>query len=200
MGEDSGSIKIVVIGDGSVGKTCMLISYAKNRFPLDYVPTVFDTYSAVVHVDDTPRRIELWDTAGQDDYSRLRALSFFGTHISILCFSLIAPASFSNIEFKWREEILLRAPGIPVILVGTKLDLRDDPVQVEKLKQRNQTAITTKQGIDLARQIGAVKYMECSALTQQGLKDVFDETIRAAIKREQMKQREMQRSGCCIVS
>lgn len=61
--------------------------------------------------------------------------------------------------------------------------------------------ISTKQGVEIAKAIGAVKYLECSALTQEGLKDVFDETIRAAIRKEQLKQREMQPRRCgCVVS
>lgn len=56
--------------------------------------------------------------------------------ICILCFSVIAPASFKNVDFKWKNDIYLRTPGIPIVLVGTKLDLRDDPVEVAKLKKR----------------------------------------------------------------
>lgn len=65
--------------------------------------------------------------------------------------------------------------------MGTKLDLRDDPEAVSKLAERKQTPITYSQGTAMARDIGAVKYLECSALTQKGLKNCFDEAIRAVL-------------------
>ncbi|KAL0478929.1 Ras-related protein [Acrasis kona] len=175
------NIKCVVVGDGAVGKTCMLWVYANNHFPEKYVPTVFDNYSANVIVDGRTVNLGLWDTAGQEEYDRLRPLSYPGTNTFLLCFSLIERASYENVKQKWFPEVKHHSTGAGIILIGTKLDLRNDPDVTNKLKVRGEKPIEYKEGVDLATSINAIKFIECSAKTGEGLKNVFDEAIRAAL-------------------
>ena len=132
-------------------------------------------------VDGKPINLGLWDTAGQEDYDRLRPLSYPQTDVFLICFSLVSPPSFENVRTKWYPEISHHAPRTPIILVGTKLDLREDRDTIEKLRERRMAPITYSQGLNMAKEIGSVKYLECSALTQKGLKNVFDEAIRAVL-------------------
>jgi len=124
--------------------------------------------------------LTLWDTAGQEDYSRIRPLSYSQTDIFLLCFSVISQTSFSNVKTNWWPEVTHHCPTNN-ILVGTKSDLRDDPEKLENLKERGLSVVTTDQGIQLAEEIKAVKYMECSALSQKGVKDIFDFAIKTVI-------------------
>eukprot|EP01089_Gocevia_fonbrunei_P002544 TRINITY_DN1249_c0_g1_i3.p1 TRINITY_DN1249_c0_g1~~TRINITY_DN1249_c0_g1_i3.p1 ORF type:complete len:204 (-),score=44.21 TRINITY_DN1249_c0_g1_i3:86-697(-) len=175
------NVKCVVVGDGAVGKTSLLISYTENRFPVDYVPTVFDNFTTGVEVDGKLINFALWDTAGQEEYSRLRALSYPETDVFLLCFSVVSPASFDNIKTKWFPEINHNCPGAKCILVGTKIDLREDKQTLENTK--GEKLPTTENGQKLSEEIHAECYLECSALTQDGLKKVFEEAIRAVIGR-----------------
>ncbi|XP_036355074.1 GTP-binding protein rho4-like [Octopus sinensis] len=95
-------LKIVTVGDGGCGKTCMLQTFANGAYPTEYVPTVFETYITEMLVE-----IALWDTAGQEDYDRLRPLSYPDTDVALLCFDIADEGSFANITEKWMPEVLL---------------------------------------------------------------------------------------------
>lgn len=145
----------VVVGDGAVGKTCLLISYTTNKFPSEYVPTVrlsrglygysspikcfqvFDNYAVTVMIGGEPYTLGLFDTAGQEDYDRLRPLSYPQTDVFLVCFSVVSPSSYENVKEKWVPEIQHHCQKTPFLLVGTQIDLRDDAATVEKLGKWN---------------------------------------------------------------
>uniref|UniRef100_A0A2K6CZ37 Rac family small GTPase 1 n=1 Tax=Macaca nemestrina TaxID=9545 RepID=A0A2K6CZ37_MACNE len=151
----------------AVGETCLLISYTTNAFPGEYIPTVFDNYSANVMVDRKPVNLGLWDTAAQEDYDRSCRLSYPQTDVFLICFSLVSPASFENVRAKWYPEVRHHRPNTPIIL---------------KLKKKL-TPITYLQGLAIAKETGAVKYLECSAST------VLDEEIQAVLCPPPVKKR-----------
>jgi cell division control protein 42 len=105
---------------------------------------------------------------GQEDYDRLRPLSYPQTDVFLVCFSVTSPASFENVKEKWFPEVHHHCPGVPCLIVGTQVDLRDDPNMLQKLARQKQRPIPFEAGEQLARELGAVKYAECSALTQKG--------------------------------
>mmetsp|Transcript_11880 Transcript_11880/g.16454 ORF Transcript_11880/g.16454 Transcript_11880/m.16454 type:complete len:191 (+) Transcript_11880:232-804(+) len=177
-------IKCVVVGDGSIGKTCLLISYTTNRFSKEYIPTVFDNYTADVIVDSKLVHLGLWDTAGQADYDRLRPLSYRDTDVFLVCFSVVNPDSFDNVKEKWVQEVKHHCPHVPMILVGTKHDLREDSDFLAELSKKGQKPITPQQGEALAKELGMKKYVECSACTQHNVKEVFDDAVRVQLNKE----------------
>ncbi|KAF1882661.1 hypothetical protein Lal_00002841 [Lupinus albus] len=186
-------IKCVTVGDGAVGKTCMLISYTSNTFPTDYVPTVFDNFSANVVVDGSTVNLGLWDTAGQEDYNRLRPLSYRGADVFLLAFSLLSKASYENISKKWIPELRHYAPTVPIVLVGTKLDLREDRQYL--IDHPGATPITTAQA-KLKKAIGAAVYLECSSKTQQNVKAVFDAAIKVVLQPLKSKKKRKKTRSC----
>ncbi|KAM1018921.1 hypothetical protein ACFX13_041087 [Malus domestica] len=190
-------IKCVTVGDGAVGKTCLLISYTSNTFPTDYVPTVFDNFSANVLLDGQTVNLGLWDTAGQEDYNRLRPLSYRGADVFLLAFSLISRPSYENISKKWIPELRHYAPSVPIILVGTKLDLREDKQFL--MDYPGAGTISTQQGEDLKKRIGAVSYIECSSKKQHNVKTVFDAAIKLALYPPKSEKQKRKLSICSVL-
>lgn len=133
--------------------------------------------------------VEHVHSAGQEDYDRLRPLSYPQTDVFLVCFSVTSPASFENVKEKWFPEVHHHCPGVPCLIVGTQVDLRDDAAVCEKLAKQKQRPVQHDAGEKLARELGAVKYVECSALTQKGLKNVFDEAIVAALEPPVVKKK-----------
>ena len=132
-------INCVIVGDGAIGKTCLQIALTTNSFPSEYVPTVFDNYCMESRVETEKHllgvKINLFDTAGQEDYDRLRPLSYPGTHVFILAFSIDSPSSFENVMCKWYPETERHVPKAPRVLVGTKVDLGSDGVRLFSANQ-----------------------------------------------------------------
>ncbi|TRY72408.1 hypothetical protein TCAL_03966 [Tigriopus californicus] len=193
-------LKCVVVGDGAVGKTSMLITFVKNEFPEDYVPTIFDNYSLSMVVDGEKTNLGLWDTAGQEDYDRLRPLSYSKTDVMLICFATNDIRSFHNVN-KWANEVHHHCPDTPIILVGTKIDLRETNFKgtwSKRRKQRDtsQEFVSESQGKNMATEIGATMYLEASAKTQEGLNTIFDEAVRVI---RQGKKRKPKRQRRCTV-
>ena len=171
-------VKCVVIGDGGVGKTSLLITYTLGEFPMDYVPTVFDNWSGQVKVDELRYNLTFWDTGGGEGYERLRPLSYPGASIFLVCFSVAEPASFRRVKEYWFPEMRLHCPNTPFILLGTKVDLRGDRATLDKLAKKQEELVSKEEGKRMAESLKAAKYLECSALTREGVNNLFAEAIR----------------------
>ncbi|KAF7584439.1 GTP-binding protein RHO1 domain protein [Clavispora lusitaniae] len=187
--------KLVIVGDGACGKTCLLIVFSKGTFPEVYVPTVFENYVADVEVDGRKVELALWDTAGQEDYDRLRPLSYPDSNVILICFSIDSPDSLDNVLEKWISEVLHFCQGVPIILVGCKVDLRNDPATIKALAQENQQPVSSSEGEAVAQKIGTQYYLECSARTGQGVREVFETATRASLVTKEKKEKKKK----CVV-
>ena len=187
--------KLVIIGDGACGKTSLLSVFTLGYFPTHYVPTVFENYVTDCRVDGKSVQLALWDTAGQEDYERLRPLAYSKAHVILIGFSVDMPDSLDNVRHKWVEEASERCPSTPIILVGLKKDLRDDPLAIEEMRKKSMQFVSFKDANDIAHAVGARKYLECSSLTGEGVDDVFEAATRAAL----LTFEKGEGGGCCII-
>ena len=193
------SIKCVIVGDGAIGKTSMLISYTTDSFPTEYVPTVFDNYQTTVMVDAKPISLGLWDTAGQEDYDRLRPLSYPNSDVFLICYAIDNPISLINIEQKWIPEIRHYCLNAPFIIVGTKSDIRNDEKYLNVLKKKNIDLVSLSDVKKYGEKLFAADVLECSAKTQIGLKRIFDQAIRAALKQRKVEKKQSKNKCCQII-
>ncbi|ODQ78419.1 hypothetical protein BABINDRAFT_162649 [Babjeviella inositovora NRRL Y-12698] len=191
--------KLVIVGDGACGKTCLLIVFSKGTFPEVYVPTVFENYVSTVEVDGRRVELALWDTAGQEDYDRLRPLSYPDSNVILICFSIDLPDSLENVKEKWISEVQHFCQGVPIILVGCKADLRQDPATNERLRQLGASPVASSEGQAVAEQIGAMHYLECSARTKQGVVEVFNTATRASLKPASSNKSTKKKKKCTIL-
>ncbi|WVQ97492.1 hypothetical protein IAU59_004606 [Kwoniella sp. CBS 9459] len=172
--------KLVIVGDGAAGKTSLLNVFAVGHFPEAYEPTVFDNYVTEIELDGKPVQLALWDTAGQEEYERLRPLSYSKAHVILIAFSVDTPDSLENVSQKWIEEVRsICGKAIPVILVACKTDLRDKAIANGTYSPERFTDRDT--GQRMASSIGARGYFETSALLNQGVDAVFEAATRAAV-------------------
>ena len=195
------SKKIAIVGDGSCGKTCLYIAFTQDRFPEEYVPRVFDTgiYTAGdITVDGTTVEAAFWDTVGDEEFTRLRPLSYFDTDVFLICFSIDSPKSLAKVLEKWTPEVRYFCPDVPIILVGNKKDLRNDENVKRELSKKKQEPVKSEEGSLMCERIKAYAYLECSAKTKEGVRDVFTTAARAALTRMTKAERRNKRK-CCIV-
>ncbi|KAF5867889.1 putative rho3 protein [Botrytis fragariae] len=180
--------KLVLLGDGACGKTSLLNVFTRGYFPTVYEPTVFENYVHDIFVDGTHIELSLWDTAGQEEFDRLRSLSYDDTHAIMLCFSVDSKDSLENVESKWVGEIAENCQGVKLVLVALKCDLREQGADDEAAEgtegaepREKKPMIDYNQGLEVARRINALRYLECSAMRNRGVNEAFTEAARVAL-------------------
>ncbi|XP_012945661.1 cell division control protein 42 homolog [Aplysia californica] len=179
--------KCVVVGDGGVGKTSMLLRFVQGDFLTEYTPTDFDTFTVTMAVGNewAPCSMTLVDTAGQETYDRLRTLTYSGTDVFIVCYSVADRDSYTNVRSRWLPELKEFKPKVPIILVGTQTDLRENSSKDSSFSSasfcpQSPSHVSYKEGKRLAQKVHAEMYAECSALTGEGLDKIFYQAMMTA--------------------
>ena len=186
--EASVGMKVVFVGDSGTGKTCMCIRLVDRVFPEQQSPIVFDNQLFDIVVGHTNVSIGLWDTRGTEEFQRLRPLSYPATDVFALSFAVDSRSSFENIESVWVPELRHHCPNVPIILIGTKMDLRDSTHAEHDL-------IPKAECLELANRIAAVEYHECSSFTGVGVDFIMERAADLVIERENAKSED---SNCFL--
>ncbi|NXV03171.1 RHOF protein, partial [Cettia cetti] len=195
----SKEVKVVIVGDGGCGKTSLLMVYAKGSFPEQYAPSVFEKYTTSVTVGRKEVTLNLYDTAGQEDYDRLRPLSYQNTNVVLICYDVMNPTSYDNVTAKWYPEVNHFCRGVPLVLIGCKTDLRKDKEQLRKLRAARQEPITYNQGEAACKEINAEIYLECSAKCRENIENVFKEATSIALSAMKKAKSHRKRKVCSVL-
>lgn len=187
MGDNIIRRKIVIVGDGACGKTSLLYVFTLGEFPTEYHPTVFENYVTDCRIDGKAVQLALWDTAGQEEYERLRPLSYHNSHVILIGFAIDVPDSLDNARHKWVAEVKKYCPGTIFLLIGLKKDLR-----INSKDRKN--FIQYDIGELAAKEIGAKTYLESSALTGEGVDDIFEFATRTSLLVNEKSQ-----NKCCSI-
>lgn len=193
MSKKDWRLKCVLVGDSCAGKTSLFISYVGAYFPQCYCPQTAPDHVANIMLFGQLMSLHLHDTNGQADYDGLRPFSYSGTDVFLIC----VPTHCGGQSSKWKDEIRQIQPDAPIILVGTQTDFRDDIVNGTKTHlSDNDTIVQREDGVAMADLIGARCYVECSALTTVGVRNVFEVAIESALKSDIF---EHDGSRCCVI-
>jgi small GTP-binding protein len=153
------ALKVVVAGDGAVGKTSLVRRYCEGKFETSRVMTIgVDFQTKLVHLPAGLVKLSIWDMAGQDRFAVMRAGFYRGSRAAALVFDLTTGESLSHLE-TWREEILKAVPNQKFVLVGNKVDLL--------------RAVESQTAAEYAARISA-RYVETSAATGEGVPRMFE--------------------------
>lgn len=147
--------------------------------------------------DNQTVELSLWDTAGQEEFDRIRLLSYENTHVYMICFSVENRDSLQNIPDKWLDEITENGPHAKIVLVALKCDLRQEKrnaIQYEEVGRITNLVLLYNysfiihQGLEMAKSINAIRYLECSAKENRGVKECFQETAKVALSGKKKKK------------
>jgi len=164
-------IKLVAVGDGAVGKTSLLTVLKGDAFPERYIPTIFENYTQSYSQDGQQYSLHIWDTPGQDEYDRLRPISYQDAKVILLCFSLDKRQSFLNLNERWIMEVKYYCKDAKIILVGTKLDLRENG---------NPNHISDEEARQFCTEHKFASFIACSPKTGAGVTEVFPAVVAAS--------------------
>jgi len=201
--EEISKIKVVLVGNGGVGKTTLGIVYTSGETPQEYIPTVFNVEEQTKTIDGKEFSISVWDTAGQEDYDRLRPLSYPETDVFVLCYSVwhkknpdsCAYSSYEAVKQLWLPELAHHCPDTPILLVACKIDLRDHENNDDDVN-----IFSYEDGLAMAEKIGAKGYAECCCYPIKGVKAVFRKAVRIAVASNPKLSGEKTKNPNCSVS
>ncbi|KAL4503311.1 hypothetical protein ABPG72_000917 [Tetrahymena utriculariae] len=196
--DDQGPIpmKLVAVGDGAVGKTCILHRYMNDAYSEEHIPTIFENSFMMVKIDKKTVQLGIWDTAGQEEYNRLRPLSYSNTDVFLIVFSVVDPESFDNALKKWYPELQQVQPKSLKIFVGNKIDLLES--EENKKKSSKNAPINSQQVKQIVNELGC-EYFECSAKLDQGIKEIFQKSIQDVIQFKQKNQKPRKHQKCTLI-
>jgi small GTP-binding protein len=172
--------KLVAVGDAGCGKTSLLLAFSQGALPKVAVPPLLDPQLVNAPLSGGQIQLFLWDTSDREEFRSLRSAFYFDCDVVLVCFSIDSPESLDNVVKKWAPEVRNSFGDGPTILVGCKKDLRcDAKTKAVDGPRTLQKRVDSKQARKVGRKIGAKKYIECSAVTHEGVQEIFEKATQA---------------------